>query len=393
MQTDYSRAILKYLMDYSNMDYPVNIHQIYEHLFNGQELDDNKKRGKLDTIRKNIVGLHANRLIEMDTEFSENTGKRERYKKEDDDVAIWYEQKLDTRYALILIQKVMEMNNLSLNDKKNLVQAICDCAGSQIMESASYAQNVIKSNPLYDLTKKNGVKDSILFEGQRRYKAGNREIPDIWILLSNIYKVLEKEQKKKISFKLYKYNSKGQFEVIHDDREYVVSPYFVTERAGMYWLIGLQDSKSKDAVNGHKKNLGFYPIDMMKKINVLEEDARDISEAFDGKEMTKEEKYKYIVEHQQVFYDEAEKIVIRVHKKNEDGSENSTAYNLIYRTFGDDFYILNEEETYDRILVIKSSYFIVKWAIENIRDIEVETETIRDRIRNEIESLDKIYPV
>lgn len=393
MQTDYSRAILKYLMDYSNMDYPVNIHQIYEHLFNGQELDDNKKRGKLDTIRKNIVGLHANRLIEMDTEFSENTGKRERYKKEDDDVAIWYEQKLDTRYALILIQKVMEMNNLSLNDKKNLVQAICDCAGSQIMESASYAQNVIKSNPLYDLTKKNGVKDSILFEGQRRYKAGNREIPDIWILLSNIYKVLEKEQKKKISFKLYKYNSKGQFEVIHDDREYVVSPYFVTERAGMYWLIGLQDSKSKDAVNGHKKNLGFYPIDMMKKINVLEEDARDISEAFDGKEMTKEEKYKYIVEHQQVFYDEAEKIVIRVHKKNEDGPENSTAYNLIYRTFGDDFYILNEEETYDRILVIKSSYFIVKWAIENIRDIEVETETIRDRIRNEIESLDKIYPV
>ena len=54
---------------------------------------------------------------------------------------------------------------------------------------------------------------------------------------------------------------------------------------------------------------------------------------------------------------------------------------------------MNEEETYDRILVIKSSYFIVKWAIENIRDIEVETETIRDRIRNEIESLDKIYPV
>lgn len=393
MQTDYSRAILKYLMDYSNMDYPVNIHQIYEHLFYGQELSDNKKRGKLDTIRKNIVELHASGLIEMDTEFTENTGKKERYKKEDDDVGIWYEQKLDTEYALILIQKIMEMNNLSLDDKKKLVQAICDCAGSKIMESASYAQNVIKSNPLYDLTEKNGVKESILFEGQRRYKAGNREIPDIWILLSNIYNVLEKKQRKKISFKLYKYNSKGQFEVIHDDREYVVSPYFVTERAGMYWLIGLQDSESEDAVNGHKKNLGFYPIDMMKKINVLEEDAREISEAFDGKEMTKEKKYKYIVEHQQVFYDEAEKIVIRVHKKKEDGSENNTAYNLIYRTFGDDFYMLNEGETYDRILVIKSPYFIVKWAIENIRDIEVETETIRDRIRNEIESLDKIYSV
>ena len=96
----------------------------------------------MDTIRKNIVGLHTNGLIEMDTEFSENTGKRERYKKEDDDVAIWYEQKLDTRYALILIQKIMEMNNLSLNDKKNLVQAICDCAGSKIMESASYVVSV-----------------------------------------------------------------------------------------------------------------------------------------------------------------------------------------------------------------------------------------------------------
>ena len=392
MQTDYSRAILKYLMDYSNVELPANIHQIYEYLFGGQQFNDNKKRGKLDTIRKYIVGLHANGLIEMDTEFTENTGKRERYKKEDDDVAIWYEQKLDTRYALILIQKIMEMNNLSLNDKKNLVRSICDCAGSEIMESASYAQNVIKSNPLYDLTGKKGVKDSILFEGQRRRKAGNREIPDIWILLSNIYKVLEKKQRKKISFKLYKYNSNGQFEVIHDGREYVVSPYFVTEKAGMYWLIGLQDSKSKDAVNGHKKNLGFYPIDMMKKINVLEENARDISEAFDGKEMTKEEKYKYIVEHQRVFYDEAEKVVIRVHKKNEDGSENNTAYNLIYRTFGEDFYMLNEEETYDRILVIKSPYFIVKWAMENIRDIEVETETIREKIRNEIERLHKIYP-
>lgn len=42
----------------------------------------------------------------------------------------------------------------------------------------------------------------------------------------------------------------------------------------------------------------------------------------------------------------------------------------------------------ERILIV-----IVKWAIENIRDIEVETETIRDRIRNEIESLDKIYSV
>ena len=142
MQTDYSRAILKYLMDYSNMDYPVNIHQIYEHLFYGQELDDNKKRGKLDTIRKNIVGLHANGLIEMNTKFSENTGKRERYKKEDDDVTIWYEQKLDTEYALILIQKIMEMNNLSLDDKKNLVQAICDCAGSKIMESACFGKYI-----------------------------------------------------------------------------------------------------------------------------------------------------------------------------------------------------------------------------------------------------------
>lgn len=392
MQTDYSRAILKYLMDYSNVDYPVDILQIYEYIFDGQQFDDSKKRGKLDSIRKNIAGLHAIGLIEINPEFTESTGKRERYKKEDNEVEIWYEQKLDTRYALILIQKIMEMNNLSRNDKKNLVRAICDCAGSEIMESASYAQNVIKSNPLYDLDEKNDVKDSILFEGKRRYKAGNREIPDIWILLSNIYKVLEKKQRKKVSFKLYKYNSKGQFEVIHDDREYVVSPYFVTEKAGTYWLIGLQDSKSKGAVNGHKKNLGFYPIDMMKKINVLEEDARDISEAFDGKEMTKEEEYKYIVEHQRVFYDEAEKVVIRVHKKNEDGSENNTAYNLIYRTFGDDFYMLNEEETYDRILVIKSPYFIVKWAMENIRDIEVETETIREKIRNEIERLHKIYP-
>lgn len=170
MQTDYSRAILKYLMDYSNMDYPVNIHQIYEHLFYGQELSDNKKRGKLDTIRKNIVGLHASGLIEMDTEFTENTGKKERYKKEDDDVTIWYEQKLDTEYALILIQKIMEMNNLSFDDKKNLVQAICDCAGSKIMESASYAQNVIKSNVYKNYFKGKNVIIEIDSQGARQIR-------------------------------------------------------------------------------------------------------------------------------------------------------------------------------------------------------------------------------
>ena len=52
-------------MDYSNVDYPVNIQQIYEYIFKGQQFNDSKKRGKLDTIRKNIVGLHAIGLIEI----------------------------------------------------------------------------------------------------------------------------------------------------------------------------------------------------------------------------------------------------------------------------------------------------------------------------------------
>ena len=57
------------------MDYPVNIHQIYEHLFNGQELDDNKKRGKLDTIRKNIVGQQYKEKVKKGT-FNINTGMK-----------------------------------------------------------------------------------------------------------------------------------------------------------------------------------------------------------------------------------------------------------------------------------------------------------------------------
>ena len=36
----------------------------------------------------------------MDTEFTENTGKKERYKKEDDDVTIWYEQKIRYRICI-----------------------------------------------------------------------------------------------------------------------------------------------------------------------------------------------------------------------------------------------------------------------------------------------------
>ena len=61
MQTDYSRAILKYLMDYSNMDYPVNIHQIYEHLFYGQELSDNKTKNEIlnSTVRL-CGGIYSN---------------------------------------------------------------------------------------------------------------------------------------------------------------------------------------------------------------------------------------------------------------------------------------------------------------------------------------------
>ncbi len=60
------------------------------------------------------------------------------------------------------------------------------------------------------------------------------------------------------------------------------------------------------------------------------------------------------------------------------------AYTRIYNTFNDEFYHLSSEtEEYDRILVYKTSYFMVGWGIENYELVEIETPSVRKRNRGE----------
>ena len=79
-------------------------------------------------------------------------------------------------------------------------------------------------------------------------------------------------------------------------------------------------------------------------------------------------------------------IIMRVKKTD------PRAYTRIYNTFNDEFYHLSSEtEEYDRILVYKTSYFIVGWAIENYELVEIETPSVRKEIEERISALKRIY--
>ena len=109
----------------------------------------------------------------------------------------------------------------------------------------------------------------------------------------------------------------------------------------------------------------------------------DLPQGYLWEDRTKTE---YPQQHQGGTYGDAIHIVIRVKKTD------SRAYTRIYNTFNDEFYHLSgETEEYDRILVYKTSYFIVGWAIENYELVEIETPSVRKEIEERISALKRIY--
>ena len=85
-------------------------------------------------------------------------------------------------------------------------------------------------------------------------------------------------------------------------------------------------------------------------------------------------------------FDDPIDIVLRVNKKEEN------AYTLIYQTFGNDFYPLkSSDSSYDRILVTRSPFFIKNWALLHLRDVIVETESVREQILEDLSKLNDAY--
>ena len=181
----------------------------------------------------------------------------------------------------------------------------------------------------------------------------------------------------KISFQLINYNAEGKRETISNGYEYVISPYFFNYSNGKIWLVGNKEKYD---------NLSNYPIELMENIQILAEKPRKMEDLPQGYLWEDRTKTEYPQQHQGGTYGDAIHIVIRVKKTD------SRAYTRIYNTFNDEFYHLSgETEEYDRILVYKTSYFIVGWAIENYELVEIETPSVRKEIEERISALKRIY--
>lgn len=83
-------------------------------------------------------------------------------------------------------------------------------------------------------------------------------------------------ENKKITFKYYRWNAKGNLEITNDGKPYRVSPWALFWDNEQYYLVAVKDGEEK---------LKHFRVDKIKAVNILEEE-REGKTFFDEKELT-----------------------------------------------------------------------------------------------------------
>lgn len=312
-------------------------------------------------------------------EDSEEPGYVRENKKE----CIYYKQAISAERFPLLVEQIIGMSNIRQDEKDEIINEILDSVGKANVKK--YWMYIERTSPEYAVLKKS-------MQGEQKKKhtkvfGNDRAIPANscdWVSLAdNLQKLFDAMNEMsgefchKISFQLINYNAEGKREPISNGYEYVISPYFFNYSNGKIWLVGNKEKYD---------NLSNYPIELMENIQILAEKPRKMEDLPQGYLWNDRTKIEYPQQHQGGTYGDAIPIVIRVKKTD------PRAYTRIYNTFNDEFYHLSgETEEYDRILVYKTSYFIVGWAIENYELVEIETPSVRKEIGERIKNLKEIY--
>ena len=190
-----------------------------------------------------------------------------------------------------------------------------------------------------------------------------------------------------IRFRFNRYNEEKNMVPVS---EYIhtLSPYHLVVYHDNYYCIGYKNDD---------KRVWHYRVDLMFDVEIVKDE--------EGKEkrieLTKFEglpvfnsvwdPQKYMSEHLNMAFDEPEDIRIRI---------KSTDYTIIHDWFGDNYVKIDEltkkndegkDVTYHIVKVRTSPNMIVHWAMQYGDRVEIMDEKIRERIRDSINKLEKLY--
>lgn len=157
-----------------------------------------------------------------------------------------------------------------------------------------------------------------------------------------------------------------------------------------YYVIGLNQAW------GDKRVL-HYRIDLMSDIEIVKDDEGKVIPievcAFSGLPISNAywDPEKYMSEHINMAYDEPRDIRIKI---------KEDSYTLVHDWFGDHYKKVDSvteteadgnKVNYDIVVVRTSPFMMVHWAMQYGTAVEIMDEEIREKIREELEEMSKIY--
>lgn len=274
---------------------------------------------------------------------------------------IWYEQNFTFSELNLLYASFLHCSMLPAAARKDLLKKVADIA----CVDADYTLRGIEE--LYDVKSAEMSKDEHSFKKKR---IENNLLENIDILLEAMAEPYE-ARPLRIEFDYCNYTKEGKYKPIKKYK-YRVSPVTLLIDQGTFWLLGIDER--------NKGEYTRYRVDRMKNIEQYEDhDATKLQR--EDKEAYNEN---YSVRHMFGSYGKTDEVVVRLLNKE-------TAYNVIYETFGDDFEWVYKGDGIDRIKIKGTEYGIMKWALVNLRDVEVETESVRKAIVKELQGLNGLY--
>lgn len=252
------------------------------------------------------------------------------------------------------------------------IKFLIDAVFSSKAIPGDYAKEL--ANKLSKLTSKYNRKDynKFLYKSSELTRTDNKEI------FSNIEVINEAiKLNRQIEFKMDSYDKLGNKKKRMNDYSYHVSPYFLVNSTGKYYLIG--HKRRKDA----KAELTTFRLDLIRDIKIRGEDKlrypiNEIEGCESGFDISE-----YVNSHIYMFGGEASKIKLEL--------KNGSSIQYVYDWFGTNAKVYTKDEKIYADIKCNEQGFVY-WALQYSEHITVlSPQNVIDKIKSVAESIVKKY--
>jgi hypothetical protein len=269
-----------------------------------------------------------------------------------------------------LIEQVCLSDLISAQEKEKLVEKLVSTA-SDYYNTPFWREGNIRFNP-------RAVYSRLDDRDVNKKKELAKNIAVIQDALNNLGQ---------IRFHFNRYNADGELEHT-SEYVHILSPYHIVVYHDNYYCIGLKQSNNRS-----DERIWHYRVDLMSDVEIVRDDDGKIIPikvcAFEGLPIANSSwnPEKYMAEHLYMAYDEPREIDIKI---------KSTAYTILHEWFGNHYEKIadmTDEAGYDVVRVKTSPEMMVHWAMQYADKVEILDEKVREKIREEIENVEKKYNV